>query len=133
MKIFLLPRRIGVSDGIPVHNSGTLRIELEGETVDGITVGGRYYSVVDGKVAISTAGLEGVVAVTAHYRPRRRAFRCEDLFFAEDLIIPVAHLTPVEYIAMAAKAERTAAALAEKVKKLEAAVYGLPLFGKDEL
>ena len=132
MKIYLLPRGIGVSDGKPCENDGSLSIELSGDTVTGIFVGDKYYTVVGGRVTICTDGLEGVVKITAYNRPLRRSWRCEDIYFMDDLVIPIPRMTPAEYVAMAATAEKMCADLSKKIENLEEAVYGVPLFGKEK-
>ena len=132
MRIYLLPSGIGVSDGLIVKNSGTLELELLGETADGIVAGGKHHAVIGGKVTLQTDGLTGTVPLTAHDRPRHRAFRCDALFFVEDVIIPIAQIIPTEYITMAAVAEQSIAALSLRLSKLESAVFGLDLFGKEE-
>lgn len=132
MKIYLLERGIGVSDGIAEKNEGTMEILFHGAPIDGVFVGGRLHPVVKGRATVRTDGLSGLVSVTARNSATRRIYACENLHFVEDIVIPIQHFTPTEYVAMAASAEAEVKECREKIKKLEAAVYGIPLFGKEE-
>lgn len=132
MKIYLLERGDGVSDGVTVKNEGVLPLVFEGIPVDGVFVGGRFHPVTKGRAEIPTRGLEGLVNVTARNSATRRAYSCENLLFTEDIIVPVQRFVPSEYIAMAVHAEAEAETLRKKIKNLEAAVFGVPLFGKEE-
>ena len=127
MTMYLLDKGVGVSDGVAVKNTGTLDIEFKGASVDGVLVGGKAYSVVGGLATIPTEGLTGVVNITARNGVTRRAYACDNLLFADDLIIPMLNFTPAEYAEMAATAERTVAELAKKIEILEGAVFGIPL------
>ena len=133
MTIYLLSERgIGVSDGAAIKNTGTLELEFKGGAVDGVFIGGKPHPVVKGRARIPTDGLSGTVNVTARNGATRKAYACDRLLFVDDLVIPLLNFTPVEYVEMAAAAEAKATALENKVKMLEEAVFGIPLFvGKE--
>lgn len=133
MTIYLLSEHgAGVSDGVAVKNTGTLELEFKGAAVDGVFIGGKPHPIVRGRARIPTAGLSGAVNVTARNGATRKAYACDRLLFVDDLVIPLLNFTPAEYVEMASAAEAKATELEKKVKILEEAVFGIPLFGKEE-
>lgn len=129
--MYLLDRGVGVSDGVAVKNTGALDLVFKGEAVDGVFVGGKLYPVTKGSTQIDTEGLSGVVNVTARNGATKKAYACDSLHFVDDLIVPMIHFTPAEYAEMASAAEAKVAELDQKVKILEEAVFGVPLFRKE--
>ncbi len=128
---YLLPEGRGLLGGQP-KNKGTLRVAFKGASVDGVHVNGILYPVVRGSASIPTDGLDGVVALTAYNSITRRSYDCGSIHVLPDLIAPLPAFTPAEYAAMAVEAKEKADRLEEKVKILWEAVYGAPLFGKEE-
>lgn len=132
MKIHLLSRGCGVSDGAVAENRGSLPIEFSGAHIDSVFFSGRTYAVVDGKVNLPTDGLDGVHSLVAHNRAIRKLYTCEDLYFSPEGIVPLARFTPLEYVSMLDEADKTLLRLQEKIQKLEEAVFGIPLFRKED-
>lgn len=128
---YLLDRGIGVA-GAAVENRGTLEFRFKGATVDGVTVDGRLYPVVNGTAEIPAEGLFGVFTVAAHNSITRRSYACGSILAADDMLMPLVCFTPAEFAAMASEAEAGVRELTKKVKILEEAVFGIPLFGKEE-
>ena len=131
MKIHLLSKGLGVSDGAATENRGALLIEFSGAHVDHVFFSGRTYAVVDGKVSLPTDGLTGILALVAHNRAVHKIYTCEDLYVSSDGIVPLPRFTPMDYVVMLDEAEKELALLRDKIKKREEAVFGIPLFGKE--
>ena len=131
MTIYLLERGVGVSDAAAEPRSGTIELYFRGEPVDGVFVGGKLFPVVRGCAAVNLDGFDGVINVTARNSATRKVYTCENLLVVDDYIIPIQAFAPAEYVAMAAEAEQKVKELETKIKNLEAAVFGIPLFGKE--
>ncbi len=131
INIYILEQGVGVSDGKAVAASETVDIVFHGAPVDSVFVNERSYPVVKGRATIRTDGLAGLVNVTARNSVTRRAYLCDKLLFLDGHIIPMQRFTPAEYVVMTEAAMAAVKAVQTKIEKLEAAVYGIPLFGKE--
>ena len=131
MDVYLLDRGIGVA-GESVECQGTLGLRFKGASVDGAYVGGRLYPVVNGLAEIPCEGMDGVIHVAAYNSVTRRSYDCGRILAVGDRMIPLVSFTPAEFAAMASEAEAGVRELTKKVKILEEAVFGIPLFGKEE-
>lgn len=135
MTIYLLDKGIGVTDGLAIENEGALEINLKGSRVDCLYVGSKLIHVVDGVATVPTKGLCGVVSVVARNSITGSLYTCEDLFVDDGVIIPLARVSPAEYVAMADEAREVVKSMLHRLASLETAVYGLDIFnteGKDD-
>ena len=131
INIYLLDKGIGISEGKSVSAEAPVEFAFHGAPIDSVLINGKAHPAVKGRAVVHLGDLEGAVSVIARCSVTRRIYRCDSLYVADGRAIPMQSFTPAEFAAMAETAMAEVAALKPKIEKLEAAVYGIPLFGKE--
>ena len=131
INIYLLDKGIGISDGKAVSTEAPVEFVFHNAPVDSVLINEQMHPVVRGRALIHLNDLEGTVSVIARCSVTRRIYPCDSLYVTDGRAIPIQNFTPAEYVAMAEAADKATKLLLSKIEKLEAAVYGIPLFGKE--
>ena len=127
---YYITEKGGFSNGTSAPKSGTLELHFGGLPVDGVIVGGHMYPIRDKVATIDSGRLTGVVSVVARNSVTKHTYPCDSLDATGDDIIPIMRYTPAQYVELADALDMRVKKLEEAVDRLNAAVFGIPLFNE---